>query len=74
VISQTVQSSDFVSGPSCAGLCLGFLVVAMKGIVSIDPLVVTLGPGQLKYGTQPKVARLDVRCVGSYVSYTERWC
>jgi hypothetical protein len=32
------------------------MVVAMKGIVSIDPLVVTVGPDQLNYGTQPKGA------------------
>jgi hypothetical protein len=54
VMARTVKSSDFVFGPSCEGLCLGLLVVAVNCIVSIDPLVVTVGPGQLSYGTQPK--------------------
>jgi hypothetical protein len=48
VEAQTVKSSDIVVGPSYTGLCLGLLVVAMKGIVSIDPLVVAVGPDQLK--------------------------
>jgi hypothetical protein len=39
-------------------LCFGSLVVAVKGIVSIDPLVVTVGPVQLNYGTQPKGAMI----------------
>jgi hypothetical protein len=48
--------SDFVVGPNFAGLCLGLLVVAMKGIASIDPVVVKVCPDQLNYGTQPKGA------------------
>jgi hypothetical protein len=51
VMAQTVKSSDFVVGTSCACFCLGLLVVAMKGIVSIDPLNVTVGPDQLNSGT-----------------------
>jgi hypothetical protein len=58
VMAQAVKSSDFVAGPSCAGLSLGLLVVAMKGIVAIDPLVVPVGPGQLNYGTEPKGATI----------------
>jgi hypothetical protein len=38
VMAQTVKSSDFVLGSSCAGLYFGLLVVAVKGLVSIDPL------------------------------------
>jgi hypothetical protein len=43
VMAQTVRGSDFVVGPSYTGMFLGLLVVAMKGIVAIDPLVVTVG-------------------------------
>jgi hypothetical protein len=38
VMAKTIQSSDFAVDPSFASLCLGLLVVAMKGFVSIDPL------------------------------------
>jgi hypothetical protein len=57
-MAQTVKSSDFVLGSSCGGLCVGLLVVAVKGVVSIDPLVIAVGPDQLKYGTQPKGAMI----------------
>jgi hypothetical protein len=30
----------------------------MKCVVSIDPLVITVGPDQLYYGTQPKGATI----------------
>jgi hypothetical protein len=30
----------------------------MKGVVSIDPLIITVGPDQLNYGTQPKGAMI----------------
>jgi hypothetical protein len=39
-------------------LYFGLLVVAVKGAVSIDPLVITVGPDQLNYGTQPKGAMI----------------
>jgi hypothetical protein len=45
-MAQTVKSSDFVLGSSCSGMSFGLLVVAMKGIVPIDPLVVTVGTDQ----------------------------
>jgi hypothetical protein len=61
VMAQTVKSSDFVLGSSCAGLYFCLLVVAMKGVVSIDPLVITVGPDQLKYGTQPEGAMISRR-------------
>jgi hypothetical protein len=35
--------------------------VAVKGVVSIDLLVITVGPDQLRYGTQPKRARILIR-------------
>jgi hypothetical protein len=57
-MAQTEKSSDFVLGSRCAALCLGLRVVALKGIVSIDPLVIVVGPGQLIYGTQPKGAMI----------------
>jgi hypothetical protein len=57
-MAQTVKSSDFVLGSSCAGLYFGLLVVAVKGVVSIDPLVITVGPDQLNYGTQPEGAMI----------------
>jgi hypothetical protein len=57
-MAQTVKSSDFVLGPSCAGWCLGLLVVVVKGIVSIDPLVATVGPEELNYGSQTKGAMI----------------
>jgi hypothetical protein len=52
------KSSDFVLGSSCAGLYFGLLVVAVEGVVSIDPLVITVGPDQLNYGTQPEGAMI----------------
>jgi hypothetical protein len=55
---QTVLSSDFVLGSSCAGLHFGLLVVAVKGVVSIDPLVIVVGQDQLNHGTQPKGAMI----------------
>jgi hypothetical protein len=58
MMAQTVKSSDFVLGSSCAGLYFGLLVVAMKGVVSIDQVVVTGGPDQLNYGTQPTCAMI----------------
>jgi hypothetical protein len=58
VMAQTVKSFDFVLGSSCAGLYFGVLVVAVKGVVSIDPLVITVGPDQLNYGTQPEGAMI----------------
>jgi hypothetical protein len=58
VMAQTVRSSDFVLGSSCASLQFGLLVVAEKGVVSIDPLVLAVGPDQLNYGTQPKGAMI----------------
>jgi hypothetical protein len=54
----SLSRSDFVLGSSCAGLYFGLLAVAMTGVVSIDPLVVTVGPDQLNYGTQPKGAMI----------------
>jgi hypothetical protein len=53
-MAQTVKSSDFVLGSSCASLYFGVLAVAVTGVASIDPLVITVGPDQLNYGTQPK--------------------
>jgi hypothetical protein len=50
-MAQTVNSSDFVLGSSCAGLYFGLLVVAVKSVDSIDPLVTTVGPDQLIDGT-----------------------
>jgi hypothetical protein len=41
-------------GPNYAGLCVGLLVKAMKGIASIEPVVVKVCLDQLNYGTQPK--------------------
>jgi hypothetical protein len=61
VMAQTVKSSDFVLGSSCAGLHFGLVVVAVKGVVSIDPLVITVRPDQLNYGTQPKGAMISRR-------------
>jgi hypothetical protein len=46
-MAQTVKSSDFVLGSSCAGLHFGLLVVSVKCVVSIDPLVIAVGPDQL---------------------------
>jgi hypothetical protein len=57
-MAQTVESSDILLGSSCAGFCFGWLVVAVKGVVSIDPLVITVGPDQLNYVTQPKGAMI----------------
>jgi hypothetical protein len=37
------------------------MVPIPKGVVSIDPLVITVGPDQLKYGTQPEGAMIS-RC------------
>jgi hypothetical protein len=56
VMAQTVKSSDFVLVSSCAGLCFGLLVVAVKGVVSIDPLAITVDQDQFDCGTQPKGA------------------
>jgi hypothetical protein len=56
VMAQTVKSSDFVLVSSCAGLCFGLLVVAVKGVVSIDPLAIAVDQDQFDYGTQPKGA------------------
>jgi Na+/melibiose symporter-like transporter len=61
VMAQTVESSDIVLGSSCAGLHFGLLVVALKGVASIDPLVITVGLDQLNYGTQPKGAMISRR-------------
>jgi hypothetical protein len=58
VMAQTVKSSEFVVDPSYAGSCLSLLVVAIKGIVSIDRLVDTTCPHQLNYGTHPKCAMI----------------
>jgi hypothetical protein len=55
VMAQTVKSSDFVLGSSCAGLHFGLLVVAVKGIVSIDPLVIAVGPDVLIMELSQKV-------------------
>jgi hypothetical protein len=47
------KGSDFI-----LGLYFGLLVVALKGVVSIDPLVIAVGPDQLNYETQPQVAMI----------------
>jgi hypothetical protein len=52
LMEQTVKSSNLVVCSCNAGLYLGLLVVVMKGIVSIDPLVITMDPDQLNYGTR----------------------
>jgi hypothetical protein len=44
-----------------SGLVFGLLVVAVKGVVSIDQLVITVGPDQLNYGAQPKGVMIS-RC------------
>jgi hypothetical protein len=61
VMTQTVKSSDFVLGSSHVGLYFGLLVVALKGVFSIDPVVIAVGPDQLNYETQPKGA-MTLRC------------
>jgi hypothetical protein len=48
-------------GSFCAGLHFGLLVLAVKGVVTIDPLVIIVGPDQLNYGTQPKGAMISRR-------------
>jgi hypothetical protein len=60
-MAQTVKRFDFVLGSSCAGLYFGLLVVALKGVVTIDPVVITVGPDQLNYETQPEGA-MTLRC------------
>jgi hypothetical protein len=66
VMAQTVKSSDFALGSICAGLYFGLLVVAVKGVVSIDPLFITVSPDQLNCGPQPMGAMTSRREESSF--------
>jgi hypothetical protein len=44
MVAQIVKSSVFKVGPIHSGLGPDLLVVAMKGVVAIDPLVISVGP------------------------------
>jgi hypothetical protein len=53
-VATYIKKISIVLGSSCAGLYFGLLVVAVKGVVSIDPFVITVGPDQLNLWNSTK--------------------